>query len=87
MSEKLNASLGAGLTDSDAVTGEELNIVYWSVRTGLSYQILKWLFVEIRYNHFGQQATGNSAGNDFNQNQYIVGLTGKFPWNFGGKIE
>jgi hypothetical protein len=87
VTKELKVVLDASVSDSEAFIGEELKIIYWNVRAGLSYQILKWLFAEIRYNHIEQYAKGSNAGNDFVQNQYIIGLTGRFPWNFGGQIE
>src|SRR6185503_5823430 len=81
VTKNLRAMLGAGFADNKAFTGDELKIISWNVRPGLSYQILKWLFAEIRYHHFEQRETGG-AGSDLRQNQYIFGLTGKFPWIF-----
>jgi len=78
VTQKTRAFLSMWLTDNRSITGEELKIVSWTVRPGLSYQILTWLSVEIRYHHFEQRGEG-SLGSDLNQNQYFFSLTGKIP--------
>jgi predicted porin len=90
VTQKARATLSAGLADNETITGEsrfrkrEQKIVSWTIRSGLSYQILTWLSAEVRYYHFEQREKG-LAGNNLSQDQYVLSLTGSIPWKFGGE--